>query len=93
MESDFHIQLDLFGKPLALPPPERAAVLAANAPSPELCARVSQLLANDLQALTEQQASYEQAKHRALDLLKKKFRMGGKRVQDRDALHDRAVLR
>lgn len=54
---------------------------------------ISQLLANDLQALTEQQASYEQAKHRALDLLKKKFRMGGKRVQDRDALHDRAVLR
>lgn len=54
---------------------------------------ISQLLANDLQALTEQQTSYEQAKHRALDLLKKKFRMGGKGVQDRDALHDRAVLR
>lgn len=72
---------------------ERRLLKQARAFAAQRGISISQLLANDLQALIEQQAHYQQAKHQALDLLKKKFRLGGKGAGGRDALHDRNVLR
>jgi hypothetical protein len=67
---------------------KRARVVAA-----ERGVSVSALLAEELRDLVEQEAAYEQAKSKALALLAEPFRLGGKRIKDRAALHDRAGLR
>jgi phage gpG-like protein len=54
---------------------------------------LSRLLADDLAAHVAQAAQYEQAKQQALAWLEQKFHMGGKGIQNREALHDRQNLR
>ena len=54
---------------------------------------VSRLLAEDLSAQVENTNAFEQAKKQALEFLSRKFRLGGKRIKDRGALHDRQSLR
>ncbi len=54
---------------------------------------VSTLLADELRALVEHDAAYQQAKARALAMLGEPFRLGGKKIKDRAALHDRTSLR
>jgi hypothetical protein len=53
---------------------------------------VSTLLAEELRDLVKQEAAYERAKSKAFALLARPFRLGGKRIKDRAALHDGAVL-
>jgi hypothetical protein len=67
---------------------KRARVVAA-----ERGISVSSLLANELRQIVEREAAYEQAKSKALALLAEPFRLGGRRIKDRAALHDRAGLR
>jgi hypothetical protein len=67
---------------------KRARVIAA-----ERGVSVSALLAEELRDLVEQEAAYEQAKSKALALLAQPFRLGGKGIKDRAALHDRPRLR
>ena len=54
---------------------------------------VSGFISNELRKLVEQDAAYEQAKAQALVNLNSPFRLGGKKIADRDSLHDRKNLR
>jgi len=55
---------------------------------------VSGLLTEELRKLVQSNQEYEQAKARALALLEAPpFRLGGKGIGDREALHDRQHLR
>mgnify|MGYP001562796962 CR=1 FL=1 len=54
---------------------------------------LSKLLAEDLAAHVAQAKQYEQAKQQALAWLEQKFHMGGKGIENREALHDRQNLR
>jgi hypothetical protein len=54
---------------------------------------VSAMLAVELQRMVEDDASYEQAKLKALAQLSSPFRLGGEKVTDRESLHDRHGLR
>ncbi len=67
---------------------KRARVIAA-----ERGISVSALLADELRELVEHEAAYEQSMAKALAMLAEHFRLGGKRIRDRAALHDRAGLR
>jgi hypothetical protein len=53
---------------------------------------VSAMLADELRRMVEDDASYEQAKLKALALLSSPFRLGGEKF-DRESLHDRHGLR
>jgi len=54
---------------------------------------VSTMLADELRRLVEEDASYEQAKAKALAQLSSPFHLGGEKVTDRESLHDRHGLR
>jgi hypothetical protein len=54
---------------------------------------VSGMLAEELKRIVEREVAYEQAKRRALADLRSPFHLGGKGIEDRDALHDRKNLR
>jgi len=54
---------------------------------------VSAMLAGELRKLIEREAAYEQAKARALAQLSSPFRLGGAKMTNREALHDRQHLR
>jgi len=54
---------------------------------------VSALLADELKRMVEEEASYEQAKLKALEHLKSPFALGGGEVPNRESLHDRTGLR
>ena len=54
---------------------------------------VSAMLADELGKIVAEQAQYEQAKVKALAQLSSPFRLGGAKVANRDALHDRQGLR
>jgi hypothetical protein len=54
---------------------------------------VSALLAGELRALVEDEASYESARRRATALLDEGFALGGARITDRASLHERTHVR
>ncbi len=54
---------------------------------------ISAMLATELQRLVAEEAAYEQAKTKALAHLSSPFRLGGAKVANREALHDRQGLR
>ncbi len=54
---------------------------------------ISALLASDLREIVEREAAYEQAKAKALARLQSPFRLGGAKVGDREAWHERKGLR
>jgi hypothetical protein len=51
------------------------------------------MLAEELRLKVEQQRRFEQSKQIALGLLDQGFSLGGRGIEDREALHDRANLR
>ena len=54
---------------------------------------VSAMLATELQRITAEETQYEQAKEKALAQLISPFRLGGAKITNREALHDRQGLR
>ena len=54
---------------------------------------VSKLLSEEIERLVRDHVQYEQAKRRALAIMKKGFHMGGRIAATRDELHDRQDLR
>lgn len=54
---------------------------------------VSAMLADELLRILDRETAYEQAKIRALALLRSPFRLGGEKMASREALHDRQNLR
>lgn len=54
---------------------------------------ISRLLAEDLSEQVGRSREFNQARKQALAFLDRKFPLGGKRVKDRESLHDRAGLR
>lgn len=54
---------------------------------------ISRLLAEDLRQQVQAARDFARARRQALALLDRKFALGGKRVTDRDSLHDRSGLR
>jgi hypothetical protein len=54
---------------------------------------VSAMLADELTKIVAEETLYEQAKVKALALLNSPFRLGGEKVTNREALHDRQGLR
>ena len=54
---------------------------------------VSAMLADELLRILDRENAYEQAKIRALALLRSPFRLGGGKMASREALHDRQNLR
>jgi len=56
-------------------------------------ASVSSMLAGELQKIVASETAYEQAKVKALVHLRSPFRLGGRAMISRDALHDRKNLR
>jgi hypothetical protein len=54
---------------------------------------VSALLADELRKLVAEDTQYGQARAKALAQLNSPFRLGGARVANREALHDRQGLR
>ena len=56
-------------------------------------ASISAMLASKLHRIVEQEETYEQSERRALDHLRAPFHLGGKRIRERDTLHDRKSLR
>ena len=54
---------------------------------------ISAMLAAELEGLVERDAAYERAMARALAQLDAPFHLGGGRVTNREALHDREGLR
>ena len=67
---------------------KRARVFAASRGT-----SISAMLASELHRIVEQEETYEQSKRRALEQLRAPFHLGGKRIRDRDTLHDRKSLR
>ena len=65
----------------------RARVLAAGRNT-----SVSKMLAEELERLVDTAESYDRARRKAMTLLKRGFRFGG-RPAGREALHDRKALR
>ena len=53
---------------------------------------VSAMLADELLRILDRENAYEQAKIRALALLRSPFRLGGWKMASREALHDRQNL-
>ena len=56
-------------------------------------ASISGMLAAELRRLVEEEEVYDRAKGKALAQLRAPFRLGGVRITDREALHDRQGLR
>ena len=54
---------------------------------------VSALLTDELKRLVAEDEAYEQAKVKALARLRQPFHLGGARIRNREALHDRQGLR
>jgi len=54
---------------------------------------ISAMLAAELRRMVEAEEAYEQAKNKALEHLHSPFRLGGRGIADREALHDRQGLR
>jgi hypothetical protein len=54
---------------------------------------VSAMLASELQNIVARETEYEQAKAKALAQLSSPFRLGGGKMANREALHDRQDLR
>ena len=54
---------------------------------------VSALLAGELKRLVADDEEYDRAKTQALARLKQPFHLGGARIRNREALHDRQRLR
>ena len=54
---------------------------------------ISAMLASELHQIVERESRYEQAKTKALALLRSPFRLGGAKITDREALHERQNLR
>jgi Family of unknown function (DUF6364) len=54
---------------------------------------VSAMLADELRRIVAEETQYEQAKAKALAQLNSPFRLGGAKVANREALHDRQGLR
>ena len=54
---------------------------------------ISSMLAEELRAMVERDAAYEQAKLKALALLDARFHLGGAPLPNREILHDRKNLR
>jgi hypothetical protein len=54
---------------------------------------VSAMLAGELLKIVAEETQYEQAKAKALAQLNSPFRLGGAKVANREALHDRQGLR
>jgi hypothetical protein len=54
---------------------------------------VSAMLAGELRKIVAEEMQYEQAKTKALAQLSSPFRLGGAKVANREALHDRQGLR
>src|SRR5471030_113961 len=54
---------------------------------------VSAMLADELRKIVAEDMQYEQAKTKALAQLSSPFRLGGAKVANREALHDRQGLR
>lgn len=72
---------------------DRQIVKKARAFAAQRGTSVSAMLADELRRMVEEEALYEQAKVRALAQLNSPFRLGGEKVTDREALHDRHGLR
>lgn len=54
---------------------------------------ISGLLANELSKMVRREADYTQAKTKAFSHLISPFHLGGAKIADREALHDRQSLR
>ncbi len=54
---------------------------------------VSAMLADELRNIVARETEYEQARAKALAQLNAPFRLGGKKMPDRESLHDRQNLR
>ena len=54
---------------------------------------ISAMLAHQLEEMVDNDADYEWAKVRALAQMEHGFHLGGKGLEDREALHDRQSLR
>jgi hypothetical protein len=54
---------------------------------------VSAMLADELRKIVADETQYDQAKAKALAQLNSPFRLGGAKVANREALHDRQGLR
>ncbi|MGH9445904.1 MAG: hypothetical protein ACRD3O_09275 [Terriglobia bacterium] len=54
---------------------------------------ISGLLAEELERLVRKKAIYDQAKAKALSYLDSPFHLGGAKIVNREALHDRQGLR
>jgi len=66
---------------------------AARALAAQRRSSVSAMLAQELKALVDRERAYQRAKAKALAQLEAPFRLGGARITDREALHDRQGLR
>jgi len=67
---------------------KRVRALAA-----ERGASVGAMLAGELQKMVERESAYALARAKALAQLDSPFHLGGARIADREALHDRQALR
>ena len=56
-------------------------------------ASISAMLAGELRRMVRAEEAYEHSKRRALAHLEAPFRLGGARITNREALHDRQGLR
>jgi hypothetical protein len=72
---------------------DRALLKQARSFAAQRGTSISGMLAEELRKIVAREAQYEEAKRKALAQLKSPFRLGGERIADRDALHERQNLR
>lgn len=68
---------------------DEEVVLKARVLAARRATSVSRLVADEIRRLVTDDDRYRQAQRRALRQLERGFRLGGRGVPDRDALHDR----